>query len=401
MLTARGRTQVMADDNDDYDDDAPEPMTAAEVPEPRANPYLSGHEAAEASLIEAHAQGKLPHAIIIGGPRGIGKATLAFRLARFLLNQGSGGGGLFAAPPTSLAIEEDDPVFSRVASGGHADLLTIERGINPNKWKKRDAPPDAEARKRVLRDEIVVDDTREVANFLRLTAAEGGWRIVIVDSADDMNRNAANALLKILEEPPKSALLMLVSHNPGRLLPTIRSRCRKLPLKPLAEAEVVRLIGRYRPDIGYDDGRALARLAQGSIGRALDLAGAGGLDLYRTLLKFLDRLPELDAVALHAFADKLARAEAEDTYRTITELLTQWLARMIRTAAEGGDEGDSREIVRGELEGMRRLAARRPLDQWVEVWEKTVRLFAQADGLNLDRKQVVLGAFLALEGAAR
>ncbi len=401
----------MAEDGDDYDeDDAAEPAAPEEVPEPRANPYLSGHEAAEAALIEAHARGKLPHAVIIGGPRGIGKATLAFRLARFLLGPGSdggsGGGGLFAAAPaSSLAIAEDDPVFSRVASGGHADLLTIERGINPNKWKKRDAPPDAEARKRVLRDEIVVDDTREVANFLRLTAAEGGWRIVIVDSADDMNRNAANALLKILEEPPRRALLMLVSHNPGSLLPTIRSRCRKLPLKPLGESEVVRLIGRYRPDIGYDDGRALARLAQGSIGRALDLAGAGGLDLYRTLLKLLERLPDLDVAALHGFADRLARAEAEDTYRTVTELLTQWLARMIRMAAREGNnggEGDGAgEIVRGELDGMRRLAARRPLDQWVEVWEKTVRLFAQADGLNLDRKQVVLGAFLALEGAAR
>src|SRR5882724_5395502 len=216
----------MAEDSDEYDDEIAEPAPPAEVPEPRANPYLAGHEAAEASLIAAHAQGKLPHAIIIGGPRGIGKSTLAFRLARFVLSQGTSGAGLFAAAPASLALAEDHPVFSRVASGGHADLLTIERGINPNKWKKRDAPPDAEARKRVLRDEIVVDDTREVANFLRLTAAEGGWRIVIVDSADDMNRNAANALLKILEEPPSRSLLLLVSHAPGRLLPTIRSRCR-------------------------------------------------------------------------------------------------------------------------------------------------------------------------------
>jgi DNA polymerase-3 subunit delta' len=396
----------MADDSDEYDDGTAEPAAPAEVPEPRANPYLVGHEAAAAALIEAHGQGKLPHAIIIGGPRGIGKATLAFRLARFLFSQGSGGVGLFStAPPSSLALAADDPVFSRVASGGHADLLTIERGINPSKWKKRDTPPDADSRKRVLRDEIVVDDTREVANFLRLTAAEGGWRVVIIDSADDMNRNAANALLKILEEPPQHALLILVSHNPGRLLPTIRSRCRKLALKPLAQTEVVRLIGRYRPDISYDDGQALARLGEGSIGRALDLAGAGGIDLYRTLLKLLGRLPELDAVALHSFADKLARAEAEDAYRTVAELLTQWLGRMIRMAAQGSETGAEAggegEIVRGELDGMRRLAARRPLDQWVEVWEKTVRLFAQADGLNLDRKQVVLGAFLALEGAAR
>jgi DNA polymerase-3 subunit delta' len=399
----------MADEFADIEDDEDSIGGApAEVPEPRANPYLAGHAAAEAALLEAHAQGKLPHAVIIGGPRGIGKATLAFRLARFLLAQGTAGPSLFepTAPPSSFAVSTDNPVFNRVASGGHADLLTIERGINPNKWKKRDPPPDADARKRVLRDEIVVDDTREVVNFLRLTPAEGGWRIVIIDSADDMNRNAANALLKILEEPPRRSLLLLVSHAPGRLLPTIRSRCRNLALKPLPEAEIVRLVGHYRPDIADDDARALARLAPGSIGRALDLAASGGLDLYRALLKLLNPLPELDVAALHALADKLARAEAEDSYRTVTELLTQWLARMIRmAAAENGeastDDHGAGEIVKGEREGMRRLAARRSLDQWVEVWENIARLFAQADGLNLDRKQVVLGAFLALEGAAR
>jgi len=399
----------MADEFADIEDDEDSIGGApAEVPEPRANPYLAGHAAAEAALLEAHAQGKLPHAVIIGGPRGIGKATLAFRLARFLPAQGTAGTSLFepTAPPSSFAVSTDNPVFNRVASGGHADLLTIERGINPNKWKKRDPPPDADARKRVLRDEIVVDDTREVANFLRLTPAEGGWRIVIIDSADDMNRNAANALLKILEEPPRRSLLLLVSHAPGRLLPTIRSRCRNLALKPLPEAEIVRLVGHYRPDIADGDARALARLAPGSIGRALDLAASGGLDLYHALLKLLNPLPELDVAALHALADKLARAEAEDSYRTVTELLTQWLARMIRmAAAENGeastDDHGAGEIVKGEREGMRRLAARRSLDQWVEVWENIARLFAQADGLNLDRKQVVLGAFLALERAAR
>jgi len=193
--------------------------------------------------------------------------------------------------------------------------LTIERGINPNKWKKRDPPPDADSRKRVLRDEIVVDDTREVANFLRLTPAEGGWRIVIVDSADDMNRNAANALLKILEEPPRRSLLLLVSHAPGRLLPTIRSRCRMLALKPLPEAEIVRLIGHYRPDIA-DAMRAPWRGSPpGSIGRALDLAASGGLTLPRAA-KLLNPLPELNAAALHALADKLAPGRGRGQLRT-------------------------------------------------------------------------------------
>ena len=152
----------------------------------------------------------MPHAVLMTGPRGIGKATLAYRFARFVLTHGATGR---TAPDcrrmTSLAGHPADcGVFRRVASGGHADLLAVERAYDP--------------RRRRLRSEIVVDDTREIAAFLRLTAAEGGWRVVIVDGADEMNRNAANALLKILEEPPRHALLLLVAHSPGRLLPTIR-----------------------------------------------------------------------------------------------------------------------------------------------------------------------------------
>jgi DNA polymerase-3 subunit delta' len=383
------------EDEADAAGDAP-----AEVPEPRANPELFGHEAAEAGLLEAYNAGKLPHSLIIGGPRGVGKATLAFRLARFLMAQGgeTAPAGLFGGPEAarSLALAPEHPVFRRVAAGGHADLITIERGRDPRKKDR-------------LRGEIVVEDTRGVANFLRLTPAEGGWRIVVVDSADDMNRNAANALLKILEEPPRRSLLILVSHAPGRLLPTIRSRCRKLSLKPLPESEVVRLIARYRPDVPDTDARALALLAEGSIGRALDLAASGGLDLYRSLLKLMQALPDIDGPTLHSFADRLARAGAEDTYRTVTELLSQFLTRMISRAARtggagggaGAGEGGWTDIVPGEGQGMGRLVQRRGLDQWVEVWEKVMRLFAQADGLNLDRKQVVLGAFFALEGVAR
>jgi DNA polymerase-3 subunit delta' len=354
---------------------------------------LTGHDDAESRLLESFTAGKLPHAIILGGPRGIGKATLAFRLARFLLSQPATppGPDLFGAPPAppaSLTLSPDDPVFKRIAAGGHADLMTVERGIDP---KRKDR----------LRSEIVVDDTRDVAGFLRLTSAEGGWRIVIVDSADEMNRNAANALLKILEEPPRNSLLMLISHNPGRLLATIRSRCRKLVLKPLSEETVVDLLGRYRPEIAGEEARALARLAEGSIGRAIALADAGGIDLYRGLLKLLGRLPDLDAPTLHGFADTLARADADESYRTVVELLTQFLSRMIRRAVAGNASDGAAEIVAGEHQAMHHLAGRRGLDQWVEVWEKIARSFAQADGLNLDRKQVVLGAFLALEGASR
>jgi DNA polymerase-3 subunit delta' len=372
-------------DDEEFEQDEQEESGAGEavdVPGPRGNPLLFGHEAAEAALLGAYRSGRLPHAWLLSGRRGIGKATLAFRFARFLLAEGQGG-GLFASPPSTLAVAPEHPIFRRVGSGGHADLLVVERGIDPRRKK--------------LRSEIVAEDTRSIAAFLRLTPAEGRWRVVIVDGADMMNRNAANALLKILEEPPERAVLLLASDNPGRLLPTIRSRCRLLALKPLVERLVLDALERYRPDLAAGDREALASLAEGSIGRALELAAAGGLGLYRGLVKLLERLPELDGAALHDFADRVQRGEGEDAFRLLAELLPGWLARMVALAAGGPGIA----ALPGEVQTMRRLAARRGLDQWVEVWEKLTHLFAQADGVNLDRKQVVLNAFFALEDAAR
>ena len=375
----------MADDDSDEID---EPSSAAPaVPAPRENAALIGHAAAEAALLSAYNAGRLPHAWLITGPRGVGKATLAFRFARFLLAEAARGGqgrGLFAAPPASLAVAPDDPIFRRVASGGHPDLLVVERGYDP--------------RRRRLRSEIVVADTRGIAQFLRLTAAEGGWRVVILDGADAMNRNAANAVLKILEEPPERAVLLLASENPGRLLPTICSRCRRLALKPLPQSAVEAALARVRPDLGTEDARRLSLLAHGSIGRALELASAQGLALYRELFKLLETLPELDGEALHGFADRVGRFGGEDAFALLSELMPGWLARMVALAAGGAAEA---AVLPGEAQAMRRLAGRRGLDQWVEVWEKLGDLFDAADGLNLDRKQVVLNAFFALGEAAR
>ena len=352
------------------------------APPPRENPLLFGHEAAETALLQAYRSGRLPHAWLMSGPRGIGKATLAFRFARFLFAEAAAGAGLFAAPAQSLTLAEDHPVFRRVVSGGHSDLLVVERSFD--------------ARRKKLRSEIVVEDTRAIAGFLRLTPAEGGWRIVIVDGADLMNRNAANGLLKILEEPPQRSMLLLLSDNPGRLLPTIRSRCRCLVLKPLGDEAVIEALGRYRSDLDRADRLALARLAEGSIGRALELAAADGLALYRGLLALLERLPDADDVALHAFADRLGRTE--DGFRLLGELLPGWLARLVGLSAGGAG---APAVLPEEEAAMHRLSGRRRLDQWVEVWENLTHLFAQADSINLDRKQVVLNAFFALEEAAR
>ncbi len=354
--------------------------------DPRDNPDLVGHGEAEAMFLDAWNSGRLAHAWLLVGPKGIGKATLAYRMARFVLSGGGEGGGLFGGGPETLAISPDHPVFRRVAAGGHADLKVVERGYTDDKKTK-------------LRNDIVIDDVRGIGHFLSLTPAEGGWRVVIIDAADEMNRNAANAVLKVLEEPPRNALMLLISHSPGRLLPTIRSRCRRLTCKPLPEATVADLLARARPDLAPDDVTALARLGEGSVGKALALAGEGGLDLYREVVGMLSALPKMDVPALHAFGERVARPDADAAWRTVTELLGWWLARLVRA---GGSQGRGMaEVVPGEAAVMGRLLSGASLEQWLEVWEKITALFARTDAVNLDRKQAVISAFLAVERLAR
>lgn len=354
-----------------------------DAPAPRANAELLGQEAAESTLLEAYRSGRLPHAWLLTGPRGVGKATLAYRFARFLLSGGGADSGLFSAEPAGLALDAEHPAFRQVASGGHPDLVTVERGVNEKTGK--------------LRGEIIVDDVRSVASFLHMTPGEGGWRVVVVDSADEMNHVAANAILKILEEPPRRALLLLVSHAPGRLLPTIRSRCCRLPMPALDDATVTLLLKRYRPDLTSEDASALGRLAEGSIGKALDLVASEGLELYRDLVDLLTGLPQLDVLRVHALGDRLARGGDGTAFRVGTELLSWWLARMIHGGAGGALPA---EVVAGEAALMARLLERRSLAQWLTLWEKWGRLFARAEGANLDRKQVVVTAFLELEALA-
>ena len=189
------------------------------VRHPRETAELFGHREAEAALLNAYRSGRIPHAWLIGGAQGIGKATLAYRMARFVLAHRNP----LAAPvqrAETLAVDPADPVARQIAAGAHGGLLVLERGLND---------------RGVMRTVITVDETRETISFFGSTAAVEGWRVCIVDTVDELNPNAANALLKILEEPPQQSLFLLVSHAPSRVLPTILSRCRKLPLRPLAD----------------------------------------------------------------------------------------------------------------------------------------------------------------------
>ncbi len=358
---------------------------------PWRNGELAGHGEAERTLLGAWNSGRLPHAWLISGPKGIGKATLAYRFTRFVLSRGgpefdASQETMFADPeaPQGLQVDANHPACLQIAQRAHPGLRVIEKS-----WDDKN---------KRLRGEIVVDDVRGAIRVFAMTAEADSWRVVIVDAADEMNVNAANALLKTLEEPPHNGLLLLISHNPGRLLPTIRSRCRTLALKPLEEDDVLSIIAARNPDAAPDALTTLVRLADGSPGRAFGLMEEGGPALYEDLIGMLRDLPDIDAAGLHKLADRLARRDAAEAYATFMSLLGWWLTRMVRHAAMGQRPP---EIIAGDADLAAALTARRGLEHWIEVWEKISRLAARADSVYLDRKQVLLNVFSMLEKAAR
>lgn len=355
---------------------------------PREAQSLVGHGEAVRTLASAFGSGRLPHAWLICGPRGIGKATLAYRFARHVLSAGSAEESLFdsaeAPAGDALHVPPDSAVFHRVANRSHADLVGLELEIN-EKTKK-------------LRTEISVEQVRRLVPFFGKTAGEGGWRVAIIDSCDELNRHSANALLKVLEEPPRRGLLLLVAHTPGRLLPTLRSRCRKLALGPLEDAAVAHVLEEHLPGASEADRLALARVAEGSPGRALEIEAGGGLGLYGEMVDLFRPLPGLDIPGVHALGDRMARRGAEGTYRSLTGLMIHWMERLIRNAAGAAP---TPEVIAGEHAIMEGLAARRSLEDWIEVWDKVRRLVARAEAVNLDRKQVVLNIFSTVDQAAR
>ena len=324
------------------------------VASPRENPFLLGHVAAEAVFDDAIQAGRVHHAWLLTGPEGVGKATLAYRFARRLL-AGPGAPAGHANDPASL-------VFRRVAAGTHADLLTIER-----EWDDK---------RRRLRSEIVVDSARGVADFLRLTPAEGGWRLVVVDGAEHLNRNAANALLKVLEEPPPRAVLLLTCASPGRLLPTIRSRCRRLRLGELGPADMDSVLARCLPDMGTADRAALAALS-GAPGRALALAEEQGVEVAALVGDVLRAAPNLPVLRAYEIADKLARNDAG--FAAFMGLLRDAISAAVRNAARGRADA-----------AQQRLAALRPLAEWGDLWHALTRLQDDTERFNLDKRHAIV-----------
>lgn len=353
---------------------------ATEGLSPQDTANLLGHEVAERTLLEAFRSRRMPHAWLIAGPRGIGKATLAYRFARFVISQGGvGGGGLFDDSPESLDVPREDPIFRQIAQGAHPNLRVLER---------------REDDKGRLRKVITVPDVRGCVSFLQMTAAGGNWRVIIVDAADDLNQNSANALLKMLEEPPSKSLLLLVSHSVGGLLPTIRSRCCRLVLAPLEPERLLDLMAQQLPELPDEERLILARLAEGAPGRALELAANAGSELYREMIQLLDSFPRPATSQLHAFAERLSRDRDGGAFRTVGELLRWWVARLAREGTAGRLPA---EILPGESAIAARLLDWRPPIYWLETWERLGQKLSNAEAANLDRRQVAIVALLELE----
>jgi DNA polymerase-3 subunit delta' len=320
---------------------------------------LFGHEAAEQALLDAYKSGRIAHAWLIGGPPGIGKATLAYRFARFMLAHPDPA-AVHVQHATSLAVDPQHPVARRMAAQGQPDFFVLERVLNEQTGK--------------LYTQIRVEDVRKLVAFFGATAREGGWRIAIVDAVDDLAREGANALLKVLEEPPARALLLLVSHSPGRELPTIRSRCRRLFLRPLAE-EDVRAALAVATERDKDDPELVqaAAGADGSVARAMALLEGEGLALREQVLAALSELPNPDPRGLHAMAEKIAGTDPQ-VLAAFMDLVNGWMSQRLA----GGQ---------GAPDRLARIA---------EAWERINRGAREVESYNLDRKPFVFAVFTDL-----
>lgn len=342
-------------------------MATAEDPRetdihPRRRTNLVGHRETEQQLLRAYQSGRMHHAWLLAGPRGIGKATLAYRLARFILQ--------FPKPElaldrSTLYVPPEAAAAKRIVSRGHPDLLVLERQFDPKRER--------------LKSEIVIEDAREASEFFSRTAGEGGWRICIVDSADDLNSASANALLKILEEPPARCLFLLVSHQPGSLLRTIRSRSLRVDLRPLSNDETLSVLKDVSGE--GDDQAALERagiLAAGSPGRALELLANKGAEIFAGFRTTMSERGGLQPAEQFRLADRFSGRDGAEDFDIFCELLLGWTAGEARRFA-GVGKGAAMAGAHGDIAHSIRLT----------------------NALNLDRRQAILDAMSRLEEAMK
>lgn len=335
-----------------------------EIPEPSENPALYGHEEAAAMLASTYRAGKLHHGLIFAGPQGVGKATLAFHLAHHILKHPVAE----EAPETLDAPDPQSSLFRQIAQDAHPSVLHLTRPVRTDGKGFKTA--------------VTVDEIRRVNRFLSMTAHDGGYRIVIVDPADDMNTNAANALLKNLEEPPARTLFILITHQLGRLLATIRSRCQTIKLGPLGGEALNSILSSFEAGVpeGAAARAALAVRAGGSARAAILLTQYGGLEIAETVNRIANT-QKLDIAEAHKLADAVSGRDQAIQFELFNNAVLDEIAAAARRAAETGD-------------GYR-------ADALSELWQEISELITDTETYNLDRKQHVLGLLQRLHGALR
>jgi DNA polymerase-3 subunit delta' len=348
----------------------PESDRFADAPHPRETAGFFGHAEAERELLDGFRRGRLAQAVLIGGPEGIGKATLAWRFARFLVAHPDPS-SLQAQAATSLELPPDSPVARRIRALALPDVALLRRSWN-EKSKKHYT-------------EIRIEDVRKLIHLFQQSSGAGGWRIAIVDSVDDLNRSSANALLKLIEEPPERSLFLLIAHRPGRVLPTIRSRCRKLALAPLAESEIVAAVQALGPPWSERSEAELAGAAaraEGSVREALRLLDGDGIAFDAALRGMFARLPQVDWLAVHALADRLTGRDNESAYETFMTAVFRFLDRAVREKA--GQGADAASLV-----------------PYARAFERIDEAARDTEVYNFDKRGLILSIFADLEEAAR
>ncbi len=346
------------------DTDILEPDRFPGAPHPRERFMLFGHEAGEAAFLDGLRSGRMHHAWLIGGPEGIGKATLAYRVARGLLREAT------AQSVHSFDIPSNDVVAHQVAALSHPDLVVLRRASATDK--------------KAASASIAVDHVRKALSLFENTAATSGYRVCIVDSAEDLTIASANALLKLVEEPPPRSVFLIVSHAPQRVLPTIRSRCRKLSLRPLTGDQArsaVASLGTPWSMAAPDLLDEAIRLGEGSVRRTLEMLSEDRIALARNVAQILDHLPQRNDKAVLALAESISKREAETAYALTLDLIRRWIAE--RVEATVGAIPANRLVL---------LAA---------VSERLQRAEIETDVFNLDRRPLVLGLFDDLTEAVR
>lgn len=374
-------------------EELPESDKLADFPHPRHVREVFGHQDAQQRFHQAFASGRMPHAWLITGPEGIGKATLAYQMARFILASSDIDLTTQTSQHAPLSVPDDHPALRQISALSHPNLLLLRKG-----WNSKD--------KRFF-SAILVDDVRKLKSFFGLTAGEDSWRVVIVDQADHLNENAANALLKSLEEPPQRCIFLLLSSAPANVLTTIRSRCRKLDLSPLNAEELAKAIQKTCSKAGVEapDEESLKRLtilAEGSTRRALELHTGNGLERYEKLINIFRALPKLNLKTVDKLAEDLGPVAKDADFQMTFSLLKELLHRLVkyRAITASPQTNEAPQILPQEAQIADQLIAPNTLAQWAELWERIEQSQNQAAALNLDRKILILETFTHLRDTA-